>query len=319
MNQAVKDELECLTAIYEDEIKVVDVDIDAYCSKKIVITLSSKSEITILLPESYPHKDSPCILCKSESILNVVNEFIHKEFTREIEFLYPLIERIRELDTKSDFQSNNEKEGKTIFSLSDKDSSIGDIETEDDDNDGEDLNVGTDFLDTHIENLAVVSHHLSKTVRVFKGQPVTIKKSTFLGFCCIVTNYEEVSTFYNKVLSDKRVKRATHNMKAYRFYTPPTSDVEGRSSNSGLIHHDCDDDGESAAGTKIAELIRLMNIVPFKEDKKKGALVPGTGLAVIVSRWYGGILLGPDRFKIINNVARELILDMLKFYGYNDI
>ena len=28
---------------------------------------------------------------------------------------------------------------------------------------------------------------------------------------------------------------------------------------------------------------------------------------VIVTRWYGGVLLGPDRFRIINNVAREAL------------
>ena len=28
---------------------------------------------------------------------------------------------------------------------------------------------------------------------------------------------------------------------------------------------------------------------------------------VVVSRWYGGILLGPDRFKHINNAARTLL------------
>lgn len=30
---------------------------------------------------------------------------------------------------------------------------------------------------------------------------------------------------------------------------------------------------------------------------------------VVVSRWYGGILLGPDRFKHINNCARNLLVD----------
>ena len=28
---------------------------------------------------------------------------------------------------------------------------------------------------------------------------------------------------------------------------------------------------------------------------------------MIVSRWYGGILLGPDRFKHINNAARNVL------------
>ena len=31
-------------------------------------------------------------------------------------------------------------------------------------------------------------------------------------------------------------------------------------------------------------------------------------VVVVVSRWYGGIQLGPDRFKHINNVARTLLL-----------
>ncbi len=31
---------------------------------------------------------------------------------------------------------------------------------------------------------------------------------------------------------------------------------------------------------------------------------------VVVSRWYGGIQLGPDRFKHINNVAKEVIYSM---------
>ena len=30
---------------------------------------------------------------------------------------------------------------------------------------------------------------------------------------------------------------------------------------------------------------------------------------VVVSRWYGGVKLGPDRFSIINNVAREAVVE----------
>ena len=42
----------------------------------------------------------------------------------------------------------------------------------------------------------------------------------------------------------------------------------------------------------MSELLRLMNV---------------ENIAVIVTRWYGGIHLGPDRFRHINNVARNLI------------
>ena len=31
-------------------------------------------------------------------------------------------------------------------------------------------------------------------------------------------------------------------------------------------------------------------------------------VVVIVTRWYGGIHLGPDRFKHINSVARDVLL-----------
>ncbi|RYH30823.1 YigZ family protein [archaeon] len=63
------------------------------------------------------------------------------------------------------------------------------------------------------------------------------------------------------------------------------------------MHHDCDDDGETAAGSRLAEMIRLMKV---------------DNVAVIVSRWFGGILLGPDRFKFICNSAR----DLLEEHGY---
>lgn len=29
---------------------------------------------------------------------------------------------------------------------------------------------------------------------------------------------------------------------------------------------------------------------------------------VVVTRWYGGVLLGPDRFKHINRVARDALV-----------
>ena len=36
-------------------------------------------------------------------------------------------------------------------------------------------------------------------------------------------------------------------------------------------------------------------------------LMGADGVAVIVSRWFGGTLLGPDRFKFISNAARRLL------------
>jgi putative IMPACT (imprinted ancient) family translation regulator len=46
-----------------------------------------------------------------------------------------------------------------------------------------------------------------------------------------------------------QVAKATHNILAYRF-----------TDSNGMVHHDYDDDGETAAGSRLAEMIRLMGV-----------------------------------------------------------
>lgn len=48
----------------------------------------------------------------------------------------------------------------------------------------------------------------------------------------------------------------------------------------GIYYHDCDDDGETAAGGRLGEILRIMGVC---------------GIAVIVTRWYGGTKLGKIR------------------------
>ena len=128
-------------------------------------------------------------------------------------------------------------------------------------------------------------------IQINKGPIVEVNKSKFQAFVARVSSMEEVETFQSTVVSTKACSRATHNIMCYRFYDSTT----------GILNHDYDDDGESAAGGRMAEMVRLSNVVDNEETK---------GIAVIVSRWYGGILLGPDRFKIISSTARNLLEDL---------
>jgi|MDTB01.3.fsa_nt_gb hypothetical protein len=128
-------------------------------------------------------------------------------------------------------------------------------------------------------------------IMIDKGPIVEVNKSKFQAFCSQVHTMEDVDAFRNTVVSTKACSRATHNIMCYRFYDKT----------SGVLNHDYDDDGESAAGSRLAEMVRISGLVDQKE-------VPG--IAVIVSRWYGGVLLGPDRFKIINNTARDLLEEL---------
>ena len=119
--------------------------------------------------------------------------------------------------------------------------------------------------------------------------PITEKKSTFLARACTVTSPGHARACISHLLAtDKRASKATHNITAYRIRTPASA------STNEVIYQDYDDDGETAAGGRLLHLLQRMDV---------------WGLLVVVSRWYGGIKLGPDRFSVINNIAREAVVE----------
>jgi putative IMPACT (imprinted ancient) family translation regulator len=113
--------------------------------------------------------------------------------------------------------------------------------------------------------------------RFAHGETLIDRKSVFQAHVARLESPDDVDLLIGALKSDKKIARATHNMVAWRC---------GRAS-------DNDDDGESAAGRRLAELLSLAG---------------AENVLVVVSRWYGGIHLGPDRFKHINNVARALLV-----------
>lgn len=62
--------------------------------------------------------------------------------------------------------------------------------------------------------------------------------------------------------------------------------------NPVTIYTDNDDDGETAAGGRLAHLLHILEV---------------DNVLVIVTRYFGGIHLGPDRFKHINQAARNAL------------
>lgn len=119
---------------------------------------------------------------------------------------------------------------------------------------------------------------------------VTEKKSVFVGRAAHVTSREQAEAFLDHLIAtDKRVAAATHNISAWRIREKKASDPSA----AETIVQDCDDDGETAAGGRLLHLMQLMDV---------------WDVVVVVSRWYGGIKLGPDRFRIINNVGRDALV-----------
>ncbi|KAF9374321.1 hypothetical protein CPC16_001376 [Podila verticillata] len=134
-------------------------------------------------------------------------------------------------------------------------------------------------------NTTTNSPKLSTVPGVFKiqtGAPIVDRKSVFVAHLAPITQAGEVPWMIQQLKQEnKKVVKATHNIMAFR--------VENE---NGTIAQDNDDDGETAAGSR---LLHLMSILDVKN------------VVVVVSRWYGGIPLSADRFKHINNAARILL------------
>ncbi|KAF7133624.1 hypothetical protein CNMCM5793_004922 [Aspergillus hiratsukae] len=121
---------------------------------------------------------------------------------------------------------------------------------------------------------------------------VTEKKSVFVGRAAHVTSLQQAQGYLDHLLAtEKKVAAATHNISAWRIRQQRPANGKGESAE--MIVQDCDDDGETAAGGRLLHLMQLMDV---------------WDVIVVVSRWYGGIHLGPDRFRIINAVGRDALI-----------
>ncbi|KAI0598087.1 RWD domain-containing protein [Biscogniauxia sp. FL1348] len=112
------------------------------------------------------------------------------------------------------------------------------------------------------------------------SDPFIELRSTFVARCAAVSSTAEAEAFLQHLLaSDKKVRTATHNMTAWRIRGP-----------NNTTFQDCNDDGETAAGGRLLHLMQLMDL---------------WNVMVVVTRWYGGHKLGPRRFALINQAARD--------------
>jgi len=121
---------------------------------------------------------------------------------------------------------------------------------------------------------------------IVTGDTIEDRRSVFQGHTAVVKSLDEVKLVIDKLYENKKIAQAAHNIYAYRIFH--------KEKNTWLS--DCEDDGEDAAGGRLLHLLEILDVV----DR-----------LVVVTRWYGGILLGPDRFKHINNAARSVIQQVI--------
>lgn len=259
-NSIQKDEISALSAIFGDEF-VCDNSVEGVYSVELKDESSSDRFIRLLLklPVDYPSKkppsyeiSAPWMSRKLKSEMKSSLDQIHEE-NRGESIIYLWIEKAKEYLRKEISDDYNEAE-----------------------------TAGEDFDFNSYAGKKIKHPQSEVCVDIVHGDPLTDRRSAFQAHAARVTCIEEVNQVVETLKANKKIATATHNIVAYRIITQPND----------LLLQDCDDDGETHAGSRLLHLLQILD---------------ATNVVVVVSRWFGGIQLGPDRFKHINNVARDIL------------
>ncbi|KAF1941058.1 UPF0029-domain-containing protein [Clathrospora elynae] len=264
-NDAIQDELTSLNAIFDDgTLSPIDENARVFS-----LRLPSLPSVTLRIgfPVDYPNgppsilgtqtvgKDVPKGM--GSRAVDVVRDVLAEVYRPGEACMYDLLEEVREALEKAEEQ--------------------GDLQLHDHANG----HVAEDQEATHIFSDPVID--LGPEPPWIIAPALTEKKSVFLARVAPVSSPAQAQQYVAHLLAtDKKAARASHNMTAWRIKGP-----------NDTSYQDCDDDGETAAGSRMLHLMQLMDV---------------WNVMVIVTRWYGGVLLGPDRFRIINTAAREALL-----------
>ena len=106
--------------------------------------------------------------------------------------------------------------------------------------------------------------------------PRTLHASKFVAYASRLDHADHVPRFIKHISASTALKRASHLIYAYR--TPLDSGA-----------HDGGENGAGARLERLVELRREQNVV------------------VLVARWYGGVKLGPERWRCISDVAKQAL------------
>lgn len=117
------------------------------------------------------------------------------------------------------------------------------------------------------------------------SQPITSKESTFVVRAITLTEPSKRQSLLQSLFAAiPSLQSASHNAWAYRVKVPTNL------FNATTIKEESFDDGESGCGFFLLKSMREMD---------------ATDTLVVMTRWYGGIMLGPDRWRIMRNCLQE--------------
>lgn len=123
---------------------------------------------------------------------------------------------------------------------------------------------------------------------------VSLKQSTFIARAIAITDPAQRPKLLKHLFdTHPDLRAATHNVWAYRI-RPSESSI------STQIRESSHDDGETGGGDLLLRVMRETNTVDT---------------LVVMTRWYGGIMLGPDRWRLMRNVVTAALSERLRRTG----
>lgn len=271
VSASFEDEILSLNAIYTEDTLIISDDGDSHSDTTCILQIPDQHNVSlrVLFPSEYP-ETCPVILGPATSggaearkgeastIASIAQDVLTSCFRAGEPCIFDLLAELGPLLEARASETQHEMEAEP-------------------DNDG-DNPVDSD------NNKSLSQHDLIDPPAWTLSTAVTEKKSVFLARAAHCTSVATAKASIAHLLAtDKKAARATHNITAWRIRDPETS----------ATYQDCDDDGETAAGSRLLHLLQVMD---------------AWDVIVVVTRWYGGIHLGPDRFRLINQVAREAVV-----------
>ncbi|KAJ8113504.1 hypothetical protein OPT61_g4379 [Boeremia exigua] len=266
LTDAIEDELTSINAIFDEET-LSPIDSSA---RLFSLRLPSFPSIVLRIefPADYP--DAPPSVLGTQSVgddvpkgmgnraVDVVRDVLAQVYRPGEACIYDLLEDTREALEKAEEQGG--------FHLNEQ----SDDQAQEEES-------------SYAPQSSIADFGLDKPPPWIVGEPISEKKSVFLARVAPVSSPAQAKQYIAHLLAtDKKAAKATHNMTSWRIKGP-----------NETVFQDCDDDGETAAGSRMLHLMQLMDV---------------WDVMVVVTRWYGGVHLGPDRFRLINTAAREALV-----------
>lgn len=100
---------------------------------------------------------------------------------------------------------------------------------------------------------AVIPNTTRQEIDVLEGwiasEPIVDRGSTFIAYAREVHSVDEAKQYFGLLITDRKIAKSAHNMNAWR--------IRG---DNGVTFQDCDDDGETAAGSRMLHLLTVCEL-----------------------------------------------------------